>query len=187
MTLEKIQLLVDDIPSFITEGAINCYYKYANLINKGEILDIGTGWGKSLVALAKSNPSNHVVSVDPGYSPVGNSWASDLIDYEKKIKKLLKVKKVSNVTFIRNDIESVIGNYPDETFDILHLDNWPEINGVDSTDMFRRWFKKVKKGGYILARNYGHASRLPYTYSLDKATFTYKKIEMMEMIQVYQV
>jgi len=187
VTLEKVKEEVADIPSFITDGDIDCYYKYANLLTGGTILDIGTGWGKSFIALALSNDSNKVYSVDPGETPIANGWAKNVDQYTDKIISLRNEKKVVNGFFSPTTTEKVISDLvDDDTVDLLHIDNWVGINNTDSTDMLTDLFKKVKKGGYILARNYGHASRPGYTASLDRATKDLTKLEQMGLIQVYQ-
>lgn len=186
MTLPEVKAAVADLQSFITDGAIETYYKYANLIEDGIIVDLGTGWGKSFIALCLSNPTNKVCSTDTGDAPIRNGWAKDVTDYWDKLVLLRDEKGAFNGLLVGVPAEETMDQFGPETIDILHLDNWEQINNTDSTEMFERWFKKIKKGGYLLARNYGHESRPEYTASLDKATQDFTKLEKEELIQVYQ-
>lgn len=186
MTLEEIIKQVSYLPTFMHEDDMGCYFKYANQFNNGIIVDLGTGWGKSMLSLALSNETNQVISCDSGSYPVYQGWASDKKDYQNKIQELIaKNNLVGKVQFFLEDAELVLDRVID-SIDLFHIDNWLEINQTDSSSLLESWIDKVKLGGYLLMRNYGHGDRQPYTDSVDKATKGLTKIETMGLVTVFQ-
>lgn len=187
MSLKTVKDRLVDLPSFITDDDIACYYKYSRLVH-GIVLDVGTGWGKSFVALASSNPRNNVYSIDPGTTPIQQGWAKDAVDYANKIYDLiLNKKKLKNAYFLPVGV----GLWPPlqvakNTFSLIHLDNWVELNQVGSDELLTNLISMVKPGGYILFRNHGHNDRQPYTDSIDRVTKDLTFIEKKGMIAVYQ-
>src|SRR3990167_4734352 len=112
MTEEEVIAKAQTMKSFITDDDIKCYYKYANLINHGIILDLGTGWGKSMIALGLSNESNRVISCDTGSYPIAQNWAEDEIEYEEKINKIIKdFNLMNNVGFVLGAAEDFVPQY----------------------------------------------------------------------------
>lgn len=186
MNLEEVIAKVAKLPSFITDGDIECYYKYANLISNGLIVDLGTGWGKSMLSLALSNSTNQIITADPGIAPISSNWAKDIKDYVQKIEGIIEENNLkSNIIFFPISGEELLDKVIDK-IDILHIDNWVEINQTDSTAFFKLWFSRVKDGGYLLIRNYGYGDREPYTKSVERAMEGLKKIEQMGLITVWQ-
>ena len=186
MSLEEIIQAVSFLPTFMPEEDIECLYKYANLINHGVIVDVGTGWGKSMLILGLSNRKNQVITCDPGDYPIHQNWAEDLKDYKQKINKIIiDFDLKSNIQFFPDKAEDLINRLVEE-IDIIHFDNWAEISNTDTSALLKEYVDKLLYGGYFLARNYDRGDRQPYTDSVDKATKGLKKIETMGLITVWQ-
>lgn len=186
MNLDEVLAKTEEIKSFILDDDIRTYYKYANLVNNGLIVDLGTGWGKSMLSLALSNPTNQIITVDPGIAPISMNWAKDTEDYTQKIEGIIEENNLkSNIAFFPISGEDLLDKVI-EKIDILHIDNWVEINQTDSTAFFKQWLKRVKDGGYLLIRNYGYGDREPYTDSVNRAMAGLEKIEQMGLITVWR-
>ncbi len=185
MSVEEIIDKVSSLSSFILDDDIKVYYKYANLINDGLIVDLGTGWGKSMISLALSNPSNEVITCDPGNYPIAMNWAKNGKEYTKKIEKLVSDFGLDNVDFYLGEAEELVEHELGE-IDILHIDNWSEINSIDSTDLLKAWISKVKKGGYLLFRNYDRGDREFWTSSINNVTNGLKRFDELGLVAVFQ-
>src|SRR4051812_45290646 len=95
VSLDTLKEIVADMPSFITDEDLACYLKYANKVD-GIIVDLGTGWGKSAVALALANPMNTVITLDNGAYPIYQQWASNIPEYSRKLNDIFKEKGAKN-------------------------------------------------------------------------------------------
>ena len=186
MNLEEIVQAVEFLPTYMPEDDIKCLYKYANLVKDGLIVDVGTGWGKSMLVLALSNKKNQVITCDPGDYPIAMNWAKDIEEYTQKIEKIIMDFDLkSNIQFFPDRAEDFTDRLV-EGADMIHFDNWPEISGVDTTDLLKEYIDQLLYGGYFLARNYGRGDRQAYTDSVDKATEDLRKIETIGLITVFQ-
>ena len=74
----------------------------------------------------------------------------------------------------------------DQRVNLVHIDNWVEINNINSTSLLEKWIDIIIQGGYLLARNYGRSDREGWNESVDKATQGLNKIETMGLITVFQ-
>lgn len=186
MTLEEIKTAVSPIPSFITDDDLACYYKYANLLKEGSlIIDLGTGWGKSMLALALSSSRNVVFSCDSGHYPIYMKWAEDTTSYEEQIDKLIQEHGLEKrVSFYLQTAEEFVELLLAPS--LVHIDNWAEINNTDSNFLLSKWIDKLRVGGYLLCRNYGRGDREGWTASVDRATAKMTRIEQMGLITIFQ-
>jgi hypothetical protein len=185
MTLEEITKAVEVLPTYMFEDDISCFYKYANLIHGGIICDVGTGWGKSMAVLGMANSENDVITCDPGDYPVAMNWATDNTHYTYRIQEIIRNFHLEAVVdFKLMGIQQLLPDLPQ--VDILHFDNWPELNGADATELLQQCIAKIKIGGYLLFRNYGRGDRSELTESADRATVGMKEIEQIGLIKVYQ-
>lgn len=186
MTCEEVKEAVSNIPTFITDEDIECYFKYANKFDYGWILDLGTGWGKSMLSLALSNKTNAVISCDPGDYPIYQNWAKDTKEYGEKINKLIEDNDlVGVVTFYPIEAKSMV-NLIDTRINLIHIDNWVEINNTDSSPLLDKCVDLLFKDGYLLVRNYGRSDREGWNESVGKITGKLKRIETMGLITVFQ-
>lgn len=169
-TAEEIIKEVQFLPTFLTDDDIKGMVKYAKRLKSGAILDVGTGWGKSMLTWALANPANTVYTCDPGSYPIYQRWASSTDDYQDKIEDLIDKFDLHNqVRFYLGRLDQFFDVYLGYKFDIIFFDNWPELNEMNSTIFFRKVINKLKPDGYIFFRNYGRADRKEYTQSIDEA------------------
>jgi hypothetical protein len=184
-TLEQIIEIVSVLPSYIQNADIECYYEYANLFQNGLIVDLGTGWGKSMSALALANESNQIITCDPGDYPIATNWAKDVEDYTDKIIKIIDDFNLDNVNFYPETAEELL-THSLRPVNLLHMDNWSEINSIDCSKLLKVWVAKIIDGGYMIFRNYGRGDRPDWTKSVDAATEGLKMLETHGEIIIYQ-
>ena len=176
MTVEEIIQAVNDIPTFVTGDDIKLYHKYASSLPEGSIIfDMGTGMGKSAIALALSNPNVEVFTVDNGDYPVMRGWVNSLSEYIDKVNENIEKHGVGNITFLVDDVFEI----PDldiPKIDLFHLD----FETKREAEALKRFIEFVTPGGILLIRN---SNRLGS--DLEEICSGCKKLES-GMISVYQ-
>ncbi len=186
MNVEEIIQAVSILPTFMPDDDIRGYYKYANLIHQGTIVDLGTGWGKSMAVLGLSNKENEIITCDPGDYPIYQNWVSGVDDYIVKINQIITDFSLNeNVYFFPTTADELFEQLVDD-IDLLHIDSWAEIRSIDTSEFLRKWIDKVLIGGYLLFRNYGRSDTEGWTKSIDKVTKDLKKIERIGLISIWQ-
>lgn len=148
MTSDEIIKSVADMPSYILEDDIRLYFQYVSKLKKDSIvLDIGTGLGKSAIALALSNPEVTVLTFDTGEYPLERNWIKSIDDYYDLIEKEKEKRGVENINFFIKDVltETFLPN-----ISLFHLD--AEI-GAEG-EILEYIFPLLESGSIILVRNY---------------------------------
>ena len=146
MKFEEIINKLSDLEIYILNDDIELYHHFASKLSEGsQILDLGTGWGKSALCLALSNPKASVITMDVGTFQVSTGWAKDIEDYKVKMRKQFKKYGAENITLVCGDVLKLptYENY----FDIIHTD-------IMKAGMVGRWLSSLKSGGIFMARNY---------------------------------
>lgn len=152
MTSEEIGKSVLPLGSWMFQGDIDIYYKYARLLPDGAIVvDVATGRGVSALAMAMANPKIQVVTVENGQTMLFNKWATDKEDYIKKIYDLCKERDVSNIKLVYQDFFTFDYklHFGSISVDMFHVDDENKEG-----DMLRIGYDNLKAGGYALVRNY---------------------------------
>lgn len=152
MTAEEIIEKLKDIhPSaFVLDDDIKLYYKYTNKLKPGSnVVDVGTGLCKSIIALALSNEKCHYYTYDNGEYPIQRNWSKNKHEYELLVNKLLKEYQVINsVNFYLEDILSPKNSLPFE-LDLFHMDAETPVERL----LIEKIYPRVNSGGYLLLRN----------------------------------
>ena len=173
ISLETLIERVKDIDSYILNSDLEIYRKYiSDLPNNPTILDVGTGKGKSAIAMSLCNPRSKVITVDNGTMPVVNRWAKNEQDYEVNIHRTIKIHGIDNCKFICDDIFNIIDDLP--KIDVFHLDD-EELEG----DILEAILPLIKSGGVLLIRNY-----LRFKERVDQLCKGYEFLEYEGLIQV---
>lgn len=173
MTVEEVQLAVKDMISYVLNGDINIYHKYVSQLKPGSLVgDFATGWGKSVVAMALSNPQVMIHTIDNGEAPQYNNWASDINDYVKKIDLEFKKHNAKNIIFTLGDF--LIDFVPSEIYDLVSFDT-----PIKEAHVLKRWLPSLRPGGIALVRNYKR-----FKDEADKVLKGYEYLEYDGLIQV---
>jgi len=142
---------VGRIESFILDDDIKIYYKYASMLKSGEnIVDIGTGWGKSAAALALSNPQAVVWTYDPGDYLIDKNVVHNHTKYIEMILRTFDNLKIKNIKF--QAIDAMQADRP-VIARIVHFD----LNGdsdYNTQCLFKKWSRHLCSNGVVLVRNY---------------------------------
>lgn len=146
MKFEEVIEKLSDLEIYILNDDIELYHHFASKLPEGsKILDLGTGWGKSALCLALSNPEIKVYTIDTGEWQISRGWAKDAEDYKFKIKQQFKKYGAENINFIYGDVLKlpIHENY----FDLIHTD-------IFEAGILPRWISSLKSGGILMVRNY---------------------------------
>ena len=174
MKAEEVILKVKDMISYIIDDDIRIYHKYMSQLKPNSfVIDLATGWGKSVVAMALSNPNVIIFTIDNGDQPKVNNWAKDLVDYKTKINDEFKKHNVWNVLFKIGDF--LTDKVPFEKYDLISFDTpIPHEKTV-----LKRWLRSLKPGGIALVRNYKR-----FKEEADDVLKGYEYLELGGLIQV---
>lgn len=150
MTANEIIQAVADIPAYILDDDIRLYYEVLHDLPAGsKVLELGTGWGKSAIAMALCNPYITIHTIDNGHDPISFSTKyKDVEDYEASIRGAFAAHNVKNIEFQIGNLYNI--EIPKEEYDVLHID----LTVDTEVPMLKRWIKALNQGGILLNRNY---------------------------------
>lgn len=174
MNAEEIKKKLSDLPIFILDDDIKIYQMYmSSLASDAKVLDLGTGWGKSVLAMALSNLQTNITTIDTGEYQIANNWADNQQDYQVKINQQFAKYGVSNIHFTLADVLT----YPieKESFDLIHMDMVVTIEAK----ILERFLPALKKGGIFLIRNYQR-----FKDKVEKICQGYQYVTYQGLIQV---
>lgn len=138
-----------DLEVYVLPDDIRLYQKYVYPLEKGsKIMDLGTGWGKSVLAMALSNPGVDIWTIDTSEHPIANNFARDQFDYIKNIIERFRSYGVFNIYPILNNVMGI--EVPIRYFDVLSVDLHLDMEQQG----LQQWYPSVKHGGIIFARNH---------------------------------
>lgn len=151
MNTQRIIELVSDIHSYVLDDDIDIYNQYVSkLPDFSKIIDLGTGYGKSAIAMALANPTVSIVTIDDGSMPLSNNFSLDVENYRQVLEDSFREHGVKNIHLDIGDIIKLSGMYQNESFDLLHIDMMEPVE----METFRLWLPKLKRGGIALIRNF---------------------------------
>ena len=133
MNTEEINEHLRVIACHVSEDDIALICKYAQTAKDGDVLvDIGTAYGKSCGAMALTNPSVTVYSLDIEESP-------------------LRLKEIpNNLKFIRANSQEY--QWQDGEIAMMNIDGGHQYEEVRGD--LENWLPHVKTGGYIVLHDY---------------------------------
>jgi protein-L-isoaspartate O-methyltransferase len=180
MQAEQIIQTLSGIPVFLLEEDMRLYHKYASILSTGStILDLGCGWGKSAMTLALSNPTCKIHTIDTGQAQISNSWATDKIDYSRKMREQFKKYNITNVILRIGDAKTFPIN--ENYFDLIHTD-------IMLPGILPRWLPALKSKGILLARNYlphlpNNTDQIEFKNEVDKYCQGWQYLEQKGLTQ----
>lgn len=150
MSPKELQARVEDLPSYILDDDFIIYHRYIPLI-KDEIIDLGTGWGKSAIAMAILNPESTIYSFDDGSYPIYQKWngIKNEKDYEKELEKQFEKHNVDNITLVVSNLINVPVAF-DARWKLIHFD----LTKEQELEALRVWLPRVEINGLALIRNF---------------------------------
>lgn len=167
MTFEKIKESVSNIPSYILDDDLKTYYKHVSVLPENSIvLDIGTGLGKSAIALALSNLMVQVITIDNAKYPIERGWTKSKVDYKHEMRREFKKRDIENIELIVDEAESVLEQIKFK-LDLFHLDGEKETE----IGLLKLVFPKLDSGGIILLRNFDRMDLEEIKEILNQTTF----------------
>ena len=184
MTPKEINEKLLDVHSYVLEGDIFLYHKYVSPMFEGErIIDLGTGYGKSAMAMALSNPDVQIISIDDGSMPLSNNYVENISSYRETLEISFNDHGVDNIQVLVGDILEIADRFPEESFDLLHIDMMIQFD----VEALEKWLPKLRIGGILLLRNYERKRE-----EFDKILAKFPTINFLEtisgsIIYVYQV
>lgn len=179
MTSKDIENVLADVLSYVTSGDIEIYHKYVSKMRKGQlILDVGTGYGKSAMAMGLSNKDIRIVSIDDGSMPLSNNYSFDLDSYVPTLERSFKNKGVKNIAIMVGDLDELSDLFDREMFDMVHIDMMDHVE----EKALRLYLPKLKKDGILLLRNYRRKQK-----EFDKILENYPNKRMVEYGGLIQV
>lgn len=182
MTPKDIENVLADVLSYVTSGDIEIYHKYVSKMRKGQlILDVGTGYGKSAMAMGLSNKDIRIVSIDDGSMPLSNNYSPDYNSYLPTLERSFKNKIVKNIEMMVGDIDQLSDSFENESFDMVHIDMMEHVE----EKALELYLSKLKKGGLLLLRNY-RRKQDAFDRILDNCS-NKKMIEYGGLIQVIKL
>jgi predicted O-methyltransferase YrrM len=169
MKPDEIAEKLADLPVYILGGDIIAYNIFMKKLSSGaRALDLGTGWGKSALIMAMSNPDVTIDSIDTGVHQTNISvgWAANQDDYKKKLEEQFEKYGVKNIRFQVADVLT----FPivKDSYDLIHMD----LPQVIEPEVFIRYLEALKSGGFFLIRNWANF-RGTVDASLDKVDYFY--------------
>ena len=183
MSIEEILNQVSNIPSSVYEPEIKMWFKYIKDMKSPVIVDFGTGWGKSAIALALSNPTAKVMTCDIGDIHVRNrahyaDWVvNNHEDYVRVVKNYLKEKGVSDRVDFR--LQSSLKTPWQRDIDVLNIDSDHTYEGTKAEIL--RWIPFVKKNGLIFFHDYEHPNAPGVKQAIDELIPKKFDLELIEV------
>ena len=112
---------------------------YVKIPDGGKCLDVGCGSGALSIAVAKKNPTAHVIGID--------RWGKEYASFSKELcESNSRAEGASNTTFRKGDAISL--DFPDETFDAVTSNYvYHNIPSKDRQELLLETLRTLKKGG----------------------------------------
>jgi predicted O-methyltransferase YrrM len=151
ITLEEIIEKTNHIPSSVYEAEQSLWLRYlSTLPGNPNIVDFGTGWGKSALSLALACPQGFVYTFDTGVIYIAYEAVKNLEEYHSKIEDYTKEAK---------NLKSIVASsltipLPEFEIDVLNIDSAHDYETTKAE--IERWLPRVKQGGLVFLHDWEH-------------------------------
>lgn len=183
MTDEQILAAVDNIPSSVYEPEMKMWHKYLAPLDKPLIVDFGTGWGKSAIALALANDTGTVHTFDIGdvyvnqHAHYGDWEVNNHEDYERVVRNYIAEKGLTDrviFTVESSETRPLIAN-----IDVLNIDSNHTYEGTFKE--INIWVPEVKKGGLVFFHDYDHPKAPGVSQAINELIPSKYNLELLEV------
>jgi len=172
---EIIEQLRDYYQVYIFDEDVEIYQKYmSQLPDDAHVMDLATGWGKAVAAMALANPNVKIVTIDNGELVYAMGWAKGPGDYIEKLRALWEPYDIQNIKII---VADVMKYEPEHDFLLVNMD----LNATTEQQALKRWKYVLRSGGIFLVRNYFRFSK-----EADEILKGWEKLENKGQIQVFK-
>lgn len=176
MTLEHLEERTNHIGSTVFAPEQELWLRYlTNIMEGGDILDLGTGWGKSASSLGLICPKADIITIDWGDEYTNEYRTED--EYISQVEKNIAKSGAKNVQFIKVKYQD-FQLRDDIILEALNVDVPANIEPY--SDCIIKFVPQVKTGGYIFFHSYIH----PYTSEPREAINNLSEKIGMEMVEV---
>lgn len=177
MTYKDLRDKVADIPAYVIDDDFLMYFRYLPFIRDNEsIIDVGTGWGKSCIAMALMNPNALIWTIDDGSYPIYQGWAKDQEEYKQKIEQVCHDHGTFNVSVLLTDFKEKAFN-TNRTYPLIHIDMTKERE----VEALMLWLPKVSLHGIVLIRNFERMKD-----NIDGLLDDFEYLDQSGLIHVYR-
>lgn len=122
----------------------------ATLVPQGGIfLELGVAAGKYAESILEIRPDIHYCGID--------RW-SDHHDEAEMHNAKARLARFPNVEIIRASFADVVGDFADESIDLIYVDGYAHT-GQDGGQTLKEWWPKVKPGGIFAGHDYSENYR----------------------------
>ena len=172
---EIIEQLKDYYQVYIFDEDVEVYQKYmSQLPDDVEVIDLATGWGKAVAAMALANPNVYITTIDNMELVQAMGWSKDSKEYFNKLRELWDPYDIKNIDII---VADVMTYEPKNEYLLINMD----LNAATEQQALKRWKKYLKPGGIFLVRNYFRFSK-----EADEILKGWEKVENKGQIQVFK-
>jgi len=174
--------------------AIRSLIHTINLIPNATILEVGISRGHSTATILQSSPDLKeywgIDAYQPGKDFLDTPTREYTINEVNKIKKraFSNIRAQSNCSIFKMYEDwtwNVVNEFEDQYFDFIFLDSY--LNEKDVEHELKRWYPKLKVGGYYSGHDYAYAQvKRPVnkfikdnnvkTYSIFDSVWVWKKV-----------
>jgi len=145
---EIIEQLKNYFQVYIFDEDIKLYHKYmSELPKEAHVMDLATGWGKAVAAMALANPKVEIETIDNGELVMSMGWARNEEHYKHKLQDLFEPYHIHNVEII---VGNIMTHKPKHQYDLINMD----LDAKTEQKALKRWIKYLKPGGIFMVRNH---------------------------------
>jgi predicted O-methyltransferase YrrM len=173
LTAEEVIKKTSHIPSSVFEPEQRLWHEaLADLPEGAQIIEFGTGHGRSASSIGLSCPQGKVWTCDPGHV-----YGETPEQYEIDTRKFISDAGADNVTFER------ISNLDKKWTTLVDAVNIDSDHSYEQTlEEIDKWAPLVKKGGYMFFHDYEHPRAPGVRQAIDEVIPSKHKFKLEKVV-----